>query len=163
VYAEVSRFDLAVKDCAKALELDPTSRGAYKNRAFALNKLGQRGELIDNWSEAVENIDDWPEALASLGWALATSADPVHRSGERAVAMARRACELTNFESPECLDALAAGYAETGRFDDAVRTMEKVLQLTGKREDAIVGQLRARLALYRTNRPYREPPAPSQK
>jgi len=162
-YVQTSRLDLAVKDLDKALELNPTDRIAYRKRATVLKELGRCGELIDNWSQAARNIPDWPEALARLGWVLATSAESVHRNGERAVAFATRACELTNYESPQCLDVLAAAQAEAGRFDDAVRTMEKVLQLTRGLKGSIAVELRVRSELYKTGRPYRAPSLPKER
>ena len=35
--------------------------------------------------------------------------------------MATRACELSQWRDPEFIDTLAAAYAETGNFDEAVR------------------------------------------
>ena len=43
-------------------------------------------------------------------------------NGPDAVRFAEEACRLTEQKFPGVLDALAAAYAEVGRFDDAVRT-----------------------------------------
>jgi len=55
------------------------------------------------------------------------------------------------------LDALAAAYAETGRFDAAVLTVQKALKqdfLVGPKE--LVMGLKERLKLYQAQRPYRQ-------
>lgn len=55
------------------------------------------------------------------------------------------------------LDALAAAYAETGRFNEAVFTVRRALKMTllfGPNE--LVSGLKRRLRLYQDKRPYRQ-------
>ena len=55
------------------------------------------------------------------------------------------------------LDTLAGAYAEAGQFAKAVKTAERAIQLarTGRRQE-LAKDIQARLALYKTKRPYRE-------
>jgi len=55
------------------------------------------------------------------------------------------------------IDALAAAYAETGRFNDAVLTAKKALKLAldNGPEELAVG-LKKRLELYQNRRPYHQ-------
>ena len=56
-------------------------------------------------------------------------------------------------------DVLAAAQAEVGRFDDAVAAAEQALALADKaRNKRQVGEIEARLGLYRQGRAYRETP-----
>jgi tetratricopeptide (TPR) repeat protein len=56
------------------------------------------------------------------------------------------------------LDALAAAYAEVGRFEDAVGAARQALSLARSANAAAqVEALDARLQLYEQQRPYREP------
>ena len=64
-----------------------------------------------------------------------------------------RACELTDWQDPTCLDTLAAASAECGEFDAAVRWQEKALSLA---PPELVAEYTARLSLYRQGRPYRD-------
>ena len=66
---------------------------------------------------------------------------------------AARACELTREENAGFLDTLAAAHAECGRFDEAVRWMEKAIALLPEEERA---DYRGRLELYRAGKPCRE-------
>lgn len=64
---------------------------------------------------------------------------------------------LTGYQQPLALDALAAAYAETGKFDKATVTAQKALKLAlqiGPKELAI--GLKKRLELYQTEQPYRQ-------
>jgi len=66
-------------------------------------------------------------AMNRLSWLLAGC--PVEKvcNGESSIVLAQQALEQG--ESPERLDSLAAGYARVGDFDQALKTMARVLQL----------------------------------
>ncbi|NIM70661.1 MAG: hypothetical protein GTO48_09480, partial [Xanthomonadales bacterium] len=65
----------------------------------------------------------------NLAWLLATCPEPRYRNGPRALRLARQACEATAHKSPPLLDSLAAAYAETGQFDQAVATTRQALEI----------------------------------
>jgi len=93
--------------------------------------------------------------LNSLAWILATHSQDNIRNPAEAIRLAERACELTNQKDAGFLDTLAAAYAAAGRFDDAVATAEKAVQLTAsgdnkQRHDTI----KSRLQLYKAHQPY---------
>ena len=53
---------------------------------------------------------------------------------------------------------MAAAYAEAGRFDDAMKAVQRAIESAeqaGDREKA--AQLRQRLHIYQSRQPYREP------
>lgn len=76
---------------------------------------------------------------------------------EKAVELAYRACKLTGFGNAGMLDTLAAAYAATGNFPEAVKTAEKAVKSA---EDAgrkdLANEINKRLALYKSGGPYRE-------
>jgi hypothetical protein len=72
------------------------------------------------------------DALNNLAWALATSPRPELRNGPRAVTLAHRACELTQFKKTMFLGTLAAAQAATGKFDDAIAAAQKACALAVK-------------------------------
>jgi len=95
--------------------------------------------------------------LAQAAWALATCPTASVRRGAEAVALAERAARLSGGHEPSVLDALAAAYAEAGRFPDAVRTAERALDLARQQGNAqLAVGLDARAALYRARTPFRE-------
>ena len=63
-----------------------------------------------------------------------------------------------HFRGSMALDALAAAYAGTGKFDIAVLTAQKGLELAeqqGPKEELALG-IKKRLELYMTGQPYRQ-------
>lgn len=77
------------------------------------------------------------------------------RDGKKAVAHARKACELSQWKDAYALQILAAAYAEVGRFKDAVNWQKKALEVAEFEKEQ--GEAaRERLKLYERDRPYRD-------
>jgi len=70
------------------------------------------------------------EPLTKLAFFLATCPKVELRNGPVAVELAGKACEATRFSNPEMLDVLAAAYAASGDFDQAVQTEKRALALS---------------------------------
>lgn len=98
------------------------------------------------------NPDDY-RTLNFLALILSTCSDDDVRDGPRAVELATKACELSEWKNRECVEILAAAYAQAGQFDRAIEFQEKVIALVG---DAPTESYRKRLDLYRANTPYVE-------
>jgi Flp pilus assembly protein TadD len=102
---------------------------------------------------ALQAARDWPKATARQAWLLATRADAANRNGPLAVLQAQIAQQALPEPDAEVLDALAAAYAETGRFPDAVAAAKQALALSSveQKEDR-----EKRLQLYEKSQPFRE-------
>jgi protein O-mannosyl-transferase len=123
----------------------------------ALAERGQTDEAIRHFQEVLRTWPDYMPALNNMAWVLATCPDPKVRDGAEAVRLAERACELTGRKNPSLLDTLAAAYAETGRFDDAVRTAEEALSLAlADDKKPLADAIGTHLELYRSGRPWHE-------
>jgi hypothetical protein len=96
---------------------------------------------------------DDPLVCNNLAWMLATCADARLRDGCRAVALARKACQGTDWKHPYCLGTLGAALAENGAFEEAIHWQTQALDLYPE-EEKPAG--RARLEQYRAGQPYRE-------
>ena len=95
--------------------------------------------------------------LNDLAWLLATHEDTEIRDGVEAVDLAERACQLVDYKVPVVVDTLAAAYAETGQFDQAVKTAQEALQLSRNvGEQELARKIQNHLESYRVKRPWRE-------
>jgi hypothetical protein len=66
---------------------------------------------------------------------------------------------MTGSRDPDCLDTLAAAYAEAGRFDEAVAAAQKVVAAAEEtHRPELIEIARKRLALYQSRMPLREGP-----
>jgi tetratricopeptide (TPR) repeat protein len=157
VFAEQGNFEEAVYHFNKALEINPNYAGAYYNLGKIFANHGKIEKAILFYEKALELNPEMTQVLYNLSWIIATHENEKYRSGEKAVELAERLCKITQYNQPLSLDALAAAYAETGRFDAAVLTVQKALKLAllvGPK-DLTMG-LKKRLQLYQEKRPYRQ-------
>jgi protein O-mannosyl-transferase len=143
----------------KALQIDSSYAPAHYNLGKIFANQGRVKESILNYRKALLFSPEMTEALYNLSWILACYEDGKYRDGEEAVRLAEQLCKITQNNQPLALDALAAAYAETGRFDDAVSTAKKAfsLALVNGPEELTDG-LKKRLKLYQNKMPYRQAP-----
>jgi Flp pilus assembly protein TadD len=122
-----------------------------------LGQLGRDREAVAQYREALRLNPNLAGALNNLAWVLAASSDDKLRDGAEAVRLAERACELTHYGQPLFLGTLAAAYAESGRFPEAVTTAKKAEQLaTAAGLPAVAAKNRQLLELYRAGKPCHE-------
>ena len=150
---QLGRHEEAVQASREGLASLPFSPVLRFTLGSALSARGELAEALARYRETIRLNPNFQEALNSLAWALATNPDPRFRDGAEAVQVATRACELTQYQHPEALAGLAAAYAETGRFSDAIAFAERAEGLA-RGSDALVERVRVMLNRFRAGRPY---------
>ncbi len=141
----------AISDFSKALEISPNYALAYILRGSIYVKKSRYDQAIADFTKALDIDQQNPMASNSLAWLLATTKEARIRDGEKALGLAIKACQLTNFENPYYLGTMAAAYARTGDFDNAIGWQEKALDLhkTDQKREA-----QRLLDLYRNHKPW---------
>jgi tetratricopeptide (TPR) repeat protein len=157
LYIRMGNIKDAVYHYHEALRIDPFHAGSYYNLGKIFNNQGKITDAILNYRNALHLKPNMTQALYNLSWIFATHENDKIRNGEEAVKLAEKLCKITQYKQSLALDALAAAYAETGRFDAAVSTAQKghkLALLYGPKE--LVLGLKKRLRLYKVGRPYRQ-------
>ena len=156
-YSNRGQNEGAIRDYRQAIELSPNNADTYKKMILALIQQNRAKEAVSYYHQAVGLLDDQPLVLNNVAWLLATHQDPQLRDGAEALRLAVKACELTNYKVPSLLDTLAAAYAETGQFANAVKTVKKAIKLAqGAGQKELAQDIQPRLELYKAKRPYRQ-------
>lgn len=154
-YKAAKDYDKAIADYTQAIRLDPKDPDAWFNRASAYKARKDYDLAANDYREVIQLDPKDPDAFDRLAWLLATCPDAKVRDGRKAVDHAATACELTDGDVPFFLATLAAAYAETGRFELAVRWQKRALaNAQYDKEDG--DRARQRLKLYQDRKPYRE-------
>ena len=149
------RLDEAVPHYRRAFELRPENAEAHSNLGRLLLLQGKAFEASTQFEQALAVHPESVSALTGLAWIRATAADaPLRRPGQ-AVALAERARQLSRGQDVQAFDALAAGYAALGEFEQAIRASQAGIQLalaTG--QQLLAGEMRDRLLLYEQRKPF---------
>ncbi len=156
--ARLHREQEAMSYARKAAALAPNSQLIHSLLGGLYSSLGQYSDALA-YLELAHAANPGDVAVANnLAWLLATCPEPRYRNGPRALRLARQACEATAHKSPPLLDSLAAAYAETGQFDQAVATTRQALEIVRSNPKASTETLESRLKLYEAGQPYRDAP-----
>jgi tetratricopeptide (TPR) repeat protein len=147
-------FEKAIADYNEVIQLEPSFAVAFNNRGNAWSAKKEYLKAIADYDEAIRLDPKFALALNNRAWLLATCPDASLRDGKKAVQLAIRACELSEWKGKFAISTLAASYAEAGDFDKAVVFQEKVNSLYTAPEDRKQGE--ERLRLYRERKPYRQ-------
>jgi tetratricopeptide (TPR) repeat protein len=150
------RYEEAVACNRRAVALKPGYAPYHCNLALALRDAGQTEEADAEFSRAFRLDPNWPFTATRTAWKLATSPEPPLRNGFLALRLARQCCHVGGDAHPAPLDALAAAYAELGRFDEAVDAARRALALASSQgQTELAGQIQERLRLYTSRQPFR--------
>jgi tetratricopeptide (TPR) repeat protein len=141
----------------QATAADPAFAPAHFNLGNALAARGKPREALEAWRKGLAADPNHVPTLRRTAWLLATAGDPALRNGALAVQLAERADRLTGGRDPAVVDALAAAYAETGRFPEAAERAERAARLASEQgKPELAPALKARAALYAAKSAYRE-------
>jgi tetratricopeptide (TPR) repeat protein len=152
------RVDEAITHYQNALQIGPDVATTHINLANALMQKGRVDEAIAHFQKALQIEPADPTVQGNLAWLLATCPEASLRNGNKAVELARQANELTGGENPVILLTLAAAFAETGRFSEAVETAQHALRLAEAQSNTtLAGQIQLELKLYRSGSPFHIP------
>jgi len=123
----LGRREEAIAACREALRVYPANSGLHYRLASAYSDLGDAANALIHYRLAAAIYPQFAAALGRLAWILATQPDPKLRDGAEAVRFATEACRLTDRKDAGVLEALAAAYAETGRFAEAQATAQQAV------------------------------------
>jgi tetratricopeptide (TPR) repeat protein len=156
-------YDKAIADFNKAIPLiskDPETLSiVHRLIAQSRDKKGEYDKALDGYKEAIKINPKFVLAYNELAWLLATCCDAKYRDGKEAVKNANQAVKLDDGKDWNLIDTLAAAYAESGDFSNAVAQQEKAVSLAA--DDKSVSkkdleEVRAHLKLYQDKKPYHQ-------
>jgi tetratricopeptide (TPR) repeat protein len=150
------RVDEAISHSQEALRIRADNADAHNNLALALLMTGNQSEGVAHLEESLRIQPANLNARVNLAWILATSADPSVRNGARAIELAESVARGAGHSNPTVLRTLAAAYAETGRFSEAIVVAEKALEIANATGNSgLAADLENNIESYRLNQPLR--------
>ena len=155
--AAMGRLDEAESELNLAIVLRPTDAKATASLGNLRYRQGRKAEALELFEKALFHLPDNMPLLSNTARILATSSDASLRNGPRAVGLAEKAAEIGGHKDVGVLSTLAAAYAEVGRFDEAVKTARKALQLAEEAQmpAGVIQSLRLTLQVVEAGQPVR--------
>jgi tetratricopeptide (TPR) repeat protein len=152
--AAKGQLDDAIVLLQKAVMIRPDFAAAYADLGSMFLTKRQDLEAIASYEKALELAPRSLTSLNNLAWLFATNPDPSIRNGPKALALAEQAVQISGGADPFYLHKLAAAYAATGRFSQALETARRALQLaTDQGSSALAGELQRNISVYQTDNP----------
>ena len=154
IHHKLRKYPEAIEDYSQAIEIGPDEHRViyFFNRGVSYQESGDYSKAKLDYEFALKLQPDDVECRNTLAWILATSPDETLRDGPASLALAQKCLDGTDEPKWYLLDTLAAAQAECGRFEDAVKTQTKVVELAPSEEK---DECRQTLNLYREGTPYR--------
>jgi tetratricopeptide (TPR) repeat protein len=122
-------IEQAIDDFTQALRLgwDPVEVYIARAEAFchARDYQKAKNDLTDAAAKAPAN---WTVSH-QLAWLLAACPDQALRDGDKALALAKKACEASGWKAALPLYSLAAALAEKGDYNGAVKWHKKAMEI----------------------------------
>jgi protein O-mannosyl-transferase len=163
IYVRLNDFGRALTSFSEASRLNPARAEIRFDLALAFTKFGAALSAIEQYQKALALDPDLVPALNNLAWLLATWPEQRVRNADEAVKLAKRACELTQYQDPLILGTLDAAYGEAGDFTKAVDTAMRAYQLAEQAGRVEIAEaVLDRLTLYWENKAWHQPSPTNQ-
>src|SRR4029077_5474492 len=117
----IGQLNKASADYDQVIRLNPRNASGYVFRGYAYFAKGNYKAAALDFQKATQLSPADYDALTSLARFQVTCPEDSLRNVKGALEKSLRACELSNWESSDIVDTLAAAYAEVGNFDRAVK------------------------------------------
>lgn len=152
----IEQYEQARSAFKRVLEIDPHYSGARTELSALAQRRGDWAQAKKLLEQGLELDPNNPEAINNLAWLLATAPDESIRDGEKALQLAGKLKDAFGENNPAVLDTVAAAYAANQRFDDAIRTCQKAVDIAEDADSDLAKEIRERLELYTSHQPYRQ-------
>ncbi len=162
VFWQSDRHQQALQILDQVIRANSLNWQAHRLQGEIFLSQGEHAEAVTAYEKALGLMPDGvsPDLQASLfnnlAWVLSTSTEDDIRDGVRALELALKACELTNYGQAHILSTLGAAYAETGDFEKALEFAKKGVALGKENKSEQLEQLEGEVKSYEEKKPWRE-------
>jgi tetratricopeptide (TPR) repeat protein len=126
---KLGKSEESVEQFKKVIELAPNDTQTRNKIALELLRQKQVSLAITQFESSLNLDPNQPHTLNTMARIFATTSDKNLRDPKKAIELAKRACELTNFKQPATLYTLSIACASAGQFQQAISNAQKALSL----------------------------------
>jgi tetratricopeptide (TPR) repeat protein len=154
IFTARKQNDAADREFDEAERLEPNHVRSALESAHAFNRKHAYTNAEIEFRETAQRFPRSAYAQNAVAWFLASCPEKERRNGSDAVRLATVACELNKWNESASLDTLAAAYAETGDFSNAVKYVKEALAHKPDEED--LKEIQEHLVAFERKEPWRE-------
>jgi tetratricopeptide (TPR) repeat protein len=156
-FLQKGQVESAIEHYRKFLELDADQPETRNVLGTLLLQRGRITQAVDQWQQTLLVDPQNGNAKNNLAWVFATCPEPSVRNAAKAVELGEQAAQLAGGKNPIVLRTLAAAYAESGRYSEAITAAERAMELAISNGNAgLAEDLRNNILLYRAGLPLRD-------
>jgi tetratricopeptide (TPR) repeat protein len=144
-------YDNAIRNVTNSTEGDVIQARAYMQK-------GEYARAAARFDQARRRSPRDDSVLNSFAWFKATCPNASVRNGAEAVQAATKGCEISKWKDGDLIDTLAAAYAESGDFVQAIKYQTQALAIRPFSAPDSLSQMQKRLRSYQAHKPFREEP-----
>ena|GEM_PF-2126336 len=163
VFADQKSYRAAKERMRTLLANSPDDTGLLRFDSQLSISLGLHSDAVRALTKVVEADPEDYTSVNNLAWILCTSPIDSVRNGQRAVELAERAAEMTQFRRAFVLSTLAAAYAEAGDFEKAreislksVEVAKAERNMTEEARKEMLDHLQKEWDVFSRDMPFRE-------
>jgi len=124
----------------------------YHHRGVVLWHMDKVTESLADFDECLRFNPRFSDCLRMKAWVMATHPNDKIRNSAKAVHLATKAFDLSHDKNEPFLETLAAAYAESGDFLEAIKVLNKAIALSGKSTKTQT----VMLEVFQQNKPFRQ-------
>ena len=126
-YLQLGENKKAVNKLSVIHKENPSFTPAIFELAAQYVKGGNTLESVNYYRKGLKIDPNNIKASNNLAWLLATSSDENIKNADEALVIANKIVKITGNKNPDTLDTLAAALAAKGRYNEAVKILEKAI------------------------------------
>jgi Tfp pilus assembly protein PilF len=142
----------------KLMELQPDNIEVHNIVGTVFVQQGKVREGMEEWQKVLVAEPGNGNAMNNLAWVFATAPDASLRNGPQAVRLAEQALRISHGRVPLLFRTLAAAYAESGRFAEAIQAAQQGIESANSHGNSgLAAELQSNITLYQQEQPLRDP------
>jgi len=156
VLSQLNRNQEAISDLTQSIKLLPNSHASYLNLGILYNKLSRYNEALVVLSKAHQIAPDVIDIKRRVSWLLSTAPNIPYRNPELALKLAKDITVNNPTLNEQDFTILAAAYAESGLFDEALDEAKHSLELAEVAHNhTLVNEIKKHIEAYSNKQAFR--------
>lgn len=137
---QAGQYFKAIENYLRVIEAEPGNVDALYNLGMIYAKLGKQDSAARYYQMALTANPGHLPSINNLAWILATSGNDSLRDGAKALKLMELALMLPQAGNAHLMNTLAAAYAETGQYDQAVQAVTQAAAQAKAQGDTLLMQ-----------------------